>query len=91
MDVQESVLVRERNRRPGKPETPAKFGKGGPTILDNAYFYIKSNELDLKMFIHKRWAIYSSFGIGKLHNKSKTITPSIVGEDRADLVRSMLV
>ena len=73
----------------GKPDTPAKFGKSGPTIFDNGYFFIKSNELDLKMFIHDRWAIDPPLGIGRLHNKSKTITPSKVGEARADPVRSM--
>ena len=43
------------------------------------------------MFIHDQWAIDPLLGIGKLHQQSKTITPSIVGEDRADYVRLMLV
>ena len=75
----------------GKLDTPAKFGKGGPKIFDNGYFFLKSNELDLKMFIHERWTIDPPLGIGRLHQKSKTITPSKVGEARADPVRSMLV
>jgi len=59
----------------GKPDTLAKFGKGGPTIFDNAFFYIKSNELDLKMFIHDRWAIDPPLGIGKVHKQFENDYP----------------
>ena len=33
----------------GKPDKPVKFGKSGPAIFDNGYFYIKGNEWDLKL------------------------------------------
>ena len=59
----------------GKLDTPAKFGKGGPKIFDNGYFFIKSNELDLKIFIAGRWAIDPPLGMGRLHQQSKTVTP----------------
>ena len=75
----------------GKSYKPVTFGKGGPTIFDNGYFYIKGNELDVKMFIHDRWLVAPPVGIGRSPQMSKTITPSTVGETRADPVRSLLV
>jgi hypothetical protein len=75
----------------GKPDKPVQFGKSGPTISDNGYFYIKGHELDLKMYIHDRWLAAPPLGIGRSPQMSKTITPATVGETRADPVRSLLV
>ena len=75
----------------GKPDKPVKFGKSGPTIYDNGYFYIKSHELDLKMHIHDRWLVDPPEGIGRSPQMTKTITPERFGENRDDPVRSLLV
>jgi hypothetical protein len=75
----------------GKPDKPVKCGKSGPIIWSNGFFFIKGNELDLKMHIHDRWKVDPPVGIGRSHQMTKTVTPSTVGEKRADPVRSFLV
>ena len=75
----------------GKKDKPANHGKGGPTIFENGYFFLKSNELDLKMFIIDKCMVEPPVGIGEFYKKIKTITPSTVGEERADPVRTMLL
>ena len=77
----------------GKPDKPVKVkgGKSGPIIYDNGYFYIKSHELDLKMYIHDQWLVDPPEGIGRTPQMTKTITPKTIGENRDDPVRSLLI
>ena len=68
----------------------AKGGASGPCIFDNGYFFLKSNELDLKMKIYDKWLVAPPKGIGRLPTMTKTITPSTLGESRDKPTRSML-
>ena len=68
----------------------AKGGASGPCVFENGYFWLKGNELDLKMFIYERWLAAPPHGIGRLPTMTKTITPSTLGESRDKPTRSML-
>jgi len=76
---------------PAKVGKKRGCGKGAPIIYSNGYFYIKSNEFDLKMYIYDEWLIDPPIGIGKSHKMSRTITPSTVGEERDYPVLTMLL
>ena len=57
----------------------ARYGRSGPVIWNNEYFFIKGHELDLKMFIKEAFATVAALGNRK---RSRTITPHRVGETR---------
>ena len=65
-------------------------GASGPRVFDNGYFRLKSNEFDLKMFISDSWLMPPPNGLGRLPTKTKTITPSTLGESREKPTRTML-
>ena len=77
----------------GVPATgvPATYGKTGPSIFDNGFFFLKGNEFDLKMFIHQRWLIAPPKGLGRHPTMTKTLTPSTIGELRKDPVRTTIL
>ena len=66
---------------------PDRYGYSGPNIWDNGYFFIKGNELDLKMFIHREFTAEAALGPGF---RSKTLTPRTIGETRESPTKSML-
>ena len=68
----------------------AKGSASGPCIFDNGYFFLKSNEKDLKMKIYEKWLSAPPKGIGRSPTMTKTITPSTLGETRDKPTRSML-
>ena len=66
---------------------PDRYGYSGPNIWDNGYFFIKGNELDLKMFIHREFTAEAALGPVF---RSKTLTPRTIGETRESPTKSML-
>ena len=59
-------------------------------MYDNGFFYIEDNapNVDVKCRIHEVWTVDPPEGLGRNPTMSKTLTPTVYAETRADPQRS---